>query len=112
MINRRDLMKFFAAGTVIAPLGSTAVAKLIEVPKIEPVTLATVIDPKQIKNFSVNLEMFDGTMKTLPCEWPSIRPYNRPFAGDLQIQVAISAVTLQSPVVLEPIVKMWGDSRA
>ncbi len=111
-MNRRDLMKFFAVGTVIAPLGSTAVAKLIEVPNIEPVKLATVIDPRQIKSFSVTLEMFDGTMRTMPCAWPSIEHGSRPLAGELEIAVRIGARLSESPVSSVTIVKLWGQSKA
>jgi hypothetical protein len=43
-VNRRDIFKMFAAGTIIAPiidgLPSQEVAKLIEVPRVVPVSLA------------------------------------------------------------------------
>lgn len=111
-MNRRDLMRFFAAGTVIAPLGGVVAAKLIEVPKIEPVTLSPIIDPRQIKGFSVNLEMMDGTARTLPCSWPRVSAYSGPMAGVVEVEVAISTAIVQSPVVLNPIVRMWGQANA
>lgn len=42
-MNRRDLLKFFGAGTIIAPVAAQGIAaKLIEVPKIELVEPAPI----------------------------------------------------------------------
>lgn len=69
--NRRDLLKFFAAGTVIAPVAGSeplALARLIEVPKIEIVEAAKIPEPlnvSHIKSFNIHCEMVDGTRRTI-----------------------------------------------
>ena len=62
--NRRDILRFFAAGTVIAPAtGETVLARLVEPPKVE------IVPPGPTKPFSIadcvrvriSFEMGDGT---------------------------------------------------
>jgi hypothetical protein len=48
-MNRRELLKYFAAGTVIAPLAaSKPVARLLEVPKVELVKAPEIVAPESI----------------------------------------------------------------
>ncbi len=68
-MNRRDLMKFFAAGTVIAPVAGQAIqAKLIETPKVELVTKPEVlraVDLSKVRSATVKLEIMDGSSVSL-----------------------------------------------
>ena len=73
-MDRRDLLKRFGIGAIIAPvIGGVAVreatATLIEVPKIKPVELFTTIPNairlSQVKRASIHLEMFDGSIRVV-----------------------------------------------
>ena len=68
-MNRRDLIKFFGAGTLIAPIaGSEPIARLIEVPKVELVQAARMPEPiamKEVRSVSVSFEMADGSRRAL-----------------------------------------------
>lgn len=68
-MNRRDLLKYFAAGTVIAPVsGSAPLAKLIEVPNVELVKAPRVVEPFdlcQVARATINFEMLDGGRWTM-----------------------------------------------
>jgi len=73
-MDRRDLLKRFGIGAIIAPvIGGVAVreatAALIEVPKIKPVELFTKIpepiDLESVKRATVQLEMFDGSVRVV-----------------------------------------------
>ena len=68
-MNRRDLIKFFGAGTLIAPIaGSEPIARLIEVPKVELVEATKIPEPiamKDVRSVSVSFEMADGSRRSL-----------------------------------------------
>jgi len=64
--DRRDLLKYFAVGTIIQPLfgSDRPSAKLIEQPKVELVEAKAIkgpIDCKMVKELGVILRMQDGT---------------------------------------------------
>lgn len=66
--SRRELLKFFAAGTVITPLGGGATAKLIEPPKaqiIKPPTVVSAFTPRDIEAIEITFTMKDGSRRTL-----------------------------------------------
>lgn len=69
---RRDLIKYFAAGTVIAPIaGAAPLAKLIEVPKVELVeaTINTApCDLTKVQSVTILLEMMDGSRRWVHAE--------------------------------------------
>lgn len=61
--NRRDLMKFFAAGTVIAPvvggkIDGEKAARLIETPAIEPVKVATAEDMRALSVGQISVTFY------------------------------------------------------
>ncbi len=67
-MNRRDLMKFFAAGTVIVPLGasSAVAATIIEPPKIQPAQMILKpLDLGLVRKATMALEMEDGSVRTV-----------------------------------------------
>ncbi len=67
--SRRDLLKWFGAGTLIAPIvGAAPVARLIEVPKVELIEpKALIVKPirlEDVESFTVTLQMKDGSSET------------------------------------------------
>lgn len=65
-MNRRDLLKYFAAGTVITPLigAMPPMATLIETPKLqifEPDPVRTPVDLSALKSVTVIFEKHDGS---------------------------------------------------
>ncbi len=70
IMKRRDLLKFFAAGTVIAPVaGETITARLIEVPKVEPIQVATQLPRPlhlgDVDKVRIIFTRMDGTTETV-----------------------------------------------
>lgn len=69
MFNRRDLLKCFAAGTIITPAGANnPIARLIEVPSIDLVTADRIpepIDLSEVKAFTLTFEMQDGSRRSV-----------------------------------------------
>lgn len=67
--SRRDLLKYFGVGTIIAPLvGAEPAARLIELPKIEILearSIPTPLDLSRVKAASLVCEMKDGTLRTV-----------------------------------------------
>lgn len=71
--SRRDVMKFFGIGTIIAPVAAAAgsepapAARLIEVPKVEIVKpeLIRPLDFADVRSMTVTFNRFDGTHATL-----------------------------------------------
>ncbi len=77
-MNRRELLKYFSAGTIITPLAASMPARIIEPPKLEPVKLIeTPIEYRNVKSATVTLEMFDGSVHQLAVggkyEWNAAR---------------------------------------
>jgi hypothetical protein len=78
MNSRRELLKLFGAGTIIAPIVggvslSDAQAKLIEPPKVELVGAGGIpptIDLADVKSVSVVFEMQDGASARLTFGYP------------------------------------------
>ncbi len=73
-MNRRELLKFFGAGTVIAPvvggsLITSATAQLVRVPDVKPVELFSKIpeglDLYKVRKATLSMEMDDGTVRTV-----------------------------------------------
>ncbi len=65
MPTRRDLLKYFAAGTIITTAaGDGALAKLIEVPKVEILEpkIVQAVDLSKVKTVSINIETLDGSV--------------------------------------------------
>lgn len=67
--NRRDLLKFFGAGTVIAPVAAAEpLARLIELPKLEIVEATKIPEPiniNKVKSVAMVMTMDDGTVRTI-----------------------------------------------
>lgn len=66
--SRRDLLKFFAAGTIIAPVAGGATAKLIEVPKAELIVAPEpqIVRPfrsQDIESLKVEITLRDGSKR-------------------------------------------------
>ena len=69
-MNRRELLKFFGAGTVIAPLAEpSVVGRLVEPPKVELFTPEVVpakkFSLKAVRSVSVRLTLADGSVHSL-----------------------------------------------
>lgn len=66
---RRELLKYFGIGTVIAPIaGASPLAKLIEVPKVELLEATHIpkpLDMGRIVSCSIALVDQDGTARTV-----------------------------------------------
>lgn len=77
MTNRRDLLKFFGAGTLIAPLANeNVVAKLIEPPKADIVLASNIphfVDAEHVQSATVILAMRDGSTHSLNCNIETAR---------------------------------------
>lgn len=83
-MDRRDLLKRFGVGAIIAPIiggvvERSASAELIEVPKVKPVELFSKIpgpvDLSDVVSAQIVLEMGDGQTRTLTLsKWPSFEP--------------------------------------
>ena len=105
-MNRRDLLKYFAAGTVIAPVaGESIQARLIETPKIEiakPQAVDPAIDITNMEHMSatINITMFDGTRHsaTLPLHLTPNYGYRNPVTLS-EMQVSVTAPGASSPLV-------------
>lgn len=73
---RRDVMKFFGIGTIIAPVAAAAgsepapAARLIQVPKVEIIKPEDIqpLDLRDVRSMTVTFERFDGTHATLQSE--------------------------------------------
>lgn len=68
--SRRDLLKFFAAGTIIAPVAGGATAKLIEVPKAELIVapetqIVRPFRPENVECVNIEMTMRDGTKRVI-----------------------------------------------
>jgi hypothetical protein len=76
-MNRRDLLKYFGAGAVVAPaVGAGPLARLIEAPKIElalPHVVVTPINLKEVNGATVILEMADGSRREISGTQVAIR---------------------------------------
>ena len=71
MQSRRDLLKYFAAGTVITPLaGAGPLAMLIEEPKIELIKpgLRETLLFAEVKSVTISFHMADGTLRSISGE--------------------------------------------
>jgi hypothetical protein len=97
-MNRRDLLKYFAAGTVIAPVsGSAPLARLIEVPKVElvkPELIEKPFNPSEVDKATIFFDMVDGSRRTA---WVSdiYHGYydNKPMGDDdLRMQIALYGI--------------------
>lgn len=66
--SRRDLLKYFGAGAIIAPvIGSNVQARLIEVPNVElikPAGIEIPLDPGRVKAVTITCHYEDGTQWT------------------------------------------------
>jgi len=67
--SRRELLKHFGVGTVIAPVGAMAAGRLIEVPKVEPVELSggipAELDMGAVHSAKLTLRLDDGSVRVL-----------------------------------------------
>lgn len=79
-MDRRDLLKRFGIGAIIAPIVGgvverSASAELIEIPKVKPVELFSSVpkpvDLRKVKSAQIVLEMNDGQTRTISLNrWP------------------------------------------
>ncbi len=115
-MNRRDLLKFFAAGTVIAPVsGSAPLAKLIEVPNVELFDAADVIvkpfELPDVHHAFITFEMMDGSTRRLTLNdiWHaggSITPDT-----NLRVQLLFSTIGSSCPSLHTSIGSISGEGR-
>lgn len=115
-MNRRELLKYFAAGTLIAPVaGAAPVARLIESPKVELVKPEALIykslEAGQIKSFTVELELADGTKRRFVVDHPDVDPRGHDTGGDWNVFVRLAQDSTRSPNTLDPRVFLQGDAR-
>ena len=67
MINRRDLLKLFSAGSIVAPIvGATALAggqvRLVEEAKFELIQEAVPVNPQPLWDLAGTMDQFDITV--------------------------------------------------
>ncbi len=107
MLNRRDLLKYFAAGTVIAPVsGAAPVAKLIEVPNVELVEapaeyLTRPFRLRDVARAKLSFEMYDGRTEHVTVDGYAMDGGEKPIAldgGDLRVEVILGTLRKSSPV--------------
>lgn len=99
---RRDILKYFGAGTIIAPLAGDAVGRLIEPPKIELITpQPLIIKPfrmSDIASVNVTVRMRDGSVMEAATKSVSIQneEFERPHPFEPLIhQDVFASVNLQ-----------------
>lgn len=75
-MNRRELLKYFAAGTLITPVTGAkefVAAQLVEAPRIKPIEVPRLVNPialNRIKGLTLTLTMDDDSIRQLPLENP------------------------------------------
>ena len=104
MKSRRDLLKFFGAGVLIAPIvgakpDETTIAQLIEQPKIRPIELFPEI-PKDLdigkaKKVTIFIEMANGERRRITAEPQS--GWGILGAADDQVELHFSGRRYSSP---------------
>lgn len=119
-MNRRDLLKYFAAGTLIAPVaGAAPVARLIEAPKVElfqPEAIAKPFNFENIHHALIQFEMMDGSSHCLPVNDIYFRYgsslYRSLSTGDeCHVQLNASVDSQSSPGVLLRVGQIEGVAR-
>jgi hypothetical protein len=113
--SRRDLLKFFGVGaTVIPVIGGApepdAAARLIEVPKVELITAATIPEPFDLANvqeISITFRLRDGTRRAAMSR--SIQASGRLEPG-FAIRLTVTSNDGTSPAVFkhEGYLDAWG----
>ncbi len=105
---RRDLLKHFGIGTIIAPVALGAVqAKLIEVPKVEIVSpnyplkeIPQDLDLSQVREIQLVFAMKNGTTRTFKPRWhqaSGVLDATLPVRFNVKVESAITA----SPAVYD-----------
>lgn len=96
--SRRDLLKYFGIGAVIAPVVGGPLATLIEVPKVEivkPEAVSVPFNAADVKAVAVTLHLYDGTTRT-------VRTYDirgrGQFVSGQKIEFSIGDLVNMSPV--------------
>lgn len=119
MIDRRDLLKKFGIGALIAPIvggavEQSAVAELVEVPKIRPVELFSKIpetlDLSKVRSAKLVMQMADGSIRSISADVV----VGRGAVGPAD-QIRLSAELLRcergvSPAVEFPLGRLWGSA--
>jgi hypothetical protein len=96
-MNRRDLLKYFGAGSVITPLVAGPVVTLVEPPKVELAKDMPRDEPiimSDVRAAAVVFEMADGTRRTLRGD---VSYANRGVMRGPRCSVEISQVSGFSP---------------
>ena len=104
MKSRRDLLKFFGAGALIAPIigakaDETSIAQLIEPPKVRPVELFREIpkklDVRKVTRIALIFETTDGERLRIAAQ-PQDK-FGIIGPGDEQIELFFSGMQIASP---------------
>lgn len=114
-MDRRELLKKFSIGTLIAPIvggaaETSAAAKLIEVPKVELVSAqpsGRPLDFRNIKSLTISFENNDGSVGSLICHNPYPRFKGRIESGK-RIGMELSLCEYTSPVTV--VVDIGGEA--
>ncbi|SRR6266436_3845328 len=107
--SRRDLLKYFGIGAVIAPAVGGPLATLIEVPKIEiakPEMVSLPFNVGDVKAVFVTLHLYDGSTRTVQTH--NINGRGQFVTGD-KIELSIRNLLNASPAVYSG--SLFGDGR-
>lgn len=118
--SRRELLKFFAAGTIIAPIAATEVrAQLIETPKVELIKQprnalielpVKPLDLQNVRYFELACHLNDGsirTLKSIGISEASGKVAAVPGWDDIMIR--FSVLDHRSPMVERQAGVIWGE---
>ncbi len=115
--SRRDLLKFFAAGTVITPAAGGALAQLIEPPKARIITPETaIVQPFRVNDLlrveSIEFKMRDGSTRRFH---PNFNLFDRCTDGEKFIEpivtVSIGYEHRMSPSWVETVASVTAGGR-
>lgn len=109
---RRELLKYFAAGTIITPLGASPVkAELLEVPRVRPIEPPKILRPVnmgQLESATLILRMHDDTERSLALTDLLTRG-DLMFTSDrVSVTVRISEETQSSPIAVTRSIAILG----
>jgi hypothetical protein len=113
-VKRRDILKYFGIGTIIAPVAGEAIAaKLVEVPKVEIVKPeAGMFNPAKARvHMPVNLSVFEHCLGRNEYEG-HLKVVEFRQDGSARVELELYAqVSHGSPLALIPIERLGGLTR-
>lgn len=113
--SRRDLLKFFGAGTIIAPAAGGALAKLIEPPKAEIIRPETgIVAPfmlADITGVDVAFKMRDGSVRRMDVDYTDITAPATDHLSRLHLCIQIQRSHQTSPAWAETVMNISIEGR-